>query len=569
MANNKFHNYTPLIIAVSVVAGILIGSFYASHFRTNRLSITNSTNSKINDMLFAVEDRYVDTVDVNDLIEKSLPKILLELDPHSTYTTAKEVETEMQELKGSFSGIGIIFSIIKDTARVIHVVEGGPSEDVGLMPGDRIVRVDGKSFVGKSLTDEYAMKTLRGPNQSVIRLGIQRSGQNGLRTYEVVRGAVPVKTIDVFSMLDKTTGYIRINSFGDKTYEELIVALAELRNQGSRNLIIDLRGNGGGYMEAAINIANQFLPKKRMIVYTEGRKSERAEYVSDGRGDYQGTPLVVLVDETSASASEIFAAAIQDNDRGTIVGRRTFGKGLVQEPIQFPDGSLLKLTVARYYSPSGRCLQKPYVKGDDKDYQNDIFARYQKGELSSQDSIHLSGKKYRTYLGRTVFGGGGVMPDVFIPTDTTDITSYFMEAMASRRLAEFSYLYADSHRKELGKFSKWEDLAAHLKKQNIVDRFASYAEQDGLRRRNLLISKSHSRLEHSLISNIIDYIFNSSNASLYLLKDDECVSKALELIRNGQTFPQKPEKKGKDVAKVKLNRTSHYFFRSFNYLCSC
>ena len=359
MANNKFHNYTPLIIAVSVVAGILIGSFYASHFRTNRLSITNSTNSKINDMLFAVEDRYVDTVDVNDLIEKSLPKILLELDPHSTYTTAKEVETEMQELKGSFSGIGIIFSIIKDTARVIHVVEGGPSEDVGLMPGDRIVRVDGKSFVGKSLTDEYAMKTLRGPNQSVIRLGIQRSGQNGLRTYEVVRGAVPVRTIDVFSMLDKTTGYIRINSFGDKTYEELIVALAELRNQGSRNLIIDLRGNGGGYMEAAINIANQFLPKKRMIVYTEGRKSERAEYVSDGRGDYQGTPLVVLVDETSASASEIFAAAIQDNDRGTIVGRRTFGKGLVQEPIQFPDGSLLKLTVARYYSPSGRGLQKP------------------------------------------------------------------------------------------------------------------------------------------------------------------------------------------------------------------
>ena len=551
MANNKFRNYTPLIIAVSVVVGILIGSFYASHFRTNRLSITNSTNSKINDMLFAVEDRYVDTVDMNDLIEKSLPKILLELDPHSTYTSAKEVEAEMQELKGSFSGIGIIFSIIKDTARIIHVVDGGPSEDVGLMPGDRIVKVDGKPFVGKFLNDEYAMKALRGPNQSVIKMGILRSGQKEMRTYEVVRGPVPVRTIDTYAMLDKTTGYIKINSFGDKTYEELIVALAELRNEGSRNLIIDLRGNGGGYMEAAINIANEFLPKKRMIVYTEGRRSERAEYVSDGRGDYQGTPLVVLVDETSASASEIFAAAIQDNDRGTIMGRRTFGKGLVQEPIQFPDGSLLKLTVARYYSPSGRCLQKPYVKGDNKDYLNDIFVRYQKGELSSQDSIHLSGKKYHTYLGRTVFGGGGVMPDVFIPTDTTDVTSYFMEALASRRLAEFAYLYADQHRKELEKFSKWEDLVAYLKKHNIVDKFASYADQDGLKRRNLLISKSHSKLEHSLISNIVDYIFDSRSANLYLLKDDECISKALQLIRDKQTFPRKPEKKAKDVTKLK------------------
>ncbi len=551
MANNKFRNYTPLIIAVSVVVGILIGSFYASHFRTNRLSITNSTNSKINDMLFAVEDRYVDTVDMNDLIEKSLPKILLELDPHSTYTSAKEVEAEMQELKGSFSGIGIIFSIIKDTARIIHVVDGGPSEDVGLMPGDRIVKVDGKPFVGKFLNDEYAMKALRGPNQSVIKMGILRSGQKEMRTYEVVRGPVPVRTIDTYAMLDKTTGYIKINSFGDKTYEELIVALAELRNEGSRNLIIDLRGNGGGYMEAAINIANEFLPKKRMIVYTEGRRSERAEYVSDGRGDYQGTPLVVLVDETSASSSEIFAAAIQDNDRGTIMGRRTFGKGLVQEPIQFPDGSLLKLTVARYYSPSGRCLQKPYVKGDNKDYLNDIFVRYQKGELSSQDSIHLSGKKYHTYLGRTVFGGGGVMPDVFIPTDTTDVTSYFMEALASRRLAEFAYLYADQHRKELEKFSKWEDLVAYLKKHNIVDKFASYADQDGLKRRNLLISKSHSKLEHSLISNIVDYIFDSRSANLYLLKDDECISKALQLIRDKQTFPRKPEKKAKDVTKLK------------------
>ncbi|MCH5178991.1 MAG: S41 family peptidase [Prevotellaceae bacterium] len=543
MSSNKFRNYTPLIISVSVVVGILIGSFYASHFRSNRLSIANSSNSKINDMLFAIEDRYVDTVDIGELIENSLPKILSELDPHSTYTTAKEVEAEMQELRGSFSGIGVIFSILQDTARILHVVEGGPSEDVGLMPGDRIVKVDGKPFVGDFLTDDYAMKHLRGADKSVVKLGILRKGQKGLRTFEIVRGAVPVKTIDVYSMLDKNTGYIKINTFGDKTYEELLVALADLRNQGSRNLVIDLRGNGGGYMEAAINIANQFLPKKRMIVYTEGRKTDRANYVSDGRGDYQNTPLVVLVDETSASASEIFAAAIQDNDRGTIMGRRTFGKGLVQEPIQFPDGSLLKLTVARYYSPSGRCLQKPYIKGDDKDYQNDLLVRYQKGELTSQDSIHLDGKQYHTSLGRTVFGGGGVMPDVFIPTDTSDITSYYMEALTSRRLAEFAYQYADNNREELGKFANWEELAAHLKKENIVEKFANYAEKDGLKRRNLLIRKSARRLEHNLISSIIDYIFDSKSASLYLLTDDPCANKALELIRDKRTFPEKPEQK--------------------------
>ena len=567
MANNKFRNYTPLIIGVSVAVGILIGSFYASHFRSNRLSIANSTNSKINDMLFAVEDRYVDTVDMADLVEKSLPKILLELDPHSTYTSAKEVEEEMQELKGSFSGIGVIFSILKDTARIIHVVDGGPSEDVGLMDGDRIVKVDGKPFVGDFLTDEYAMKKLRGPDKSVVKLGILRKGGNGMRTFEVVRGAVPVKTIDVYAMIDKATGYIRINTFGEKTYEELLVALAELRSQGARSLVVDLRGNGGGYMDAAINIANQFLPGKRMIVYTEGRKSERAEYVSDGRGDYQNTPLVVLVDETSASASEIFAAAIQDNDRGTVMGRRTFGKGLVQEPIQFPDGSLLKLTIARYYSPSGRCLQKPYVKGDDKDYQNDIFARYQKGEFSSQDSIHLSGKKYSTHMGRTVFGGGGVMPDIFIPTDTSDITSYYMEAVASRRLAEFSYQYADSHRADFRKYKTWEELNDYLKRQNLVDKFATYAEHDGLKRRNLLIRKSQRRLEHILISNVIDYIFDNKSASLYLLKDDDCIKKALELIRNKQTFPQKPEKNEKDIAKHKINLSSRYYLKTFDYLC--
>ena len=548
MDKKKYHNYIPFIIALSVIIGILIGTFYANYFRSNRLSIFSSSNSKINDLLYAIEDRYVDSVNINDLIEKALPRILSELDPHSTYTSSKKVEEEMQELKGSFSGIGVIFSIMNDTARVIRVVPGGPSEDVGLMAGDKIVQVNNKPFVGKFLDEDYAMKTLRGPNKSTIVLGIMRNGQKGIKKYEVIRGAVPVKTIDIYAMLNDNTGYIKINSFGENTYEEMLVALAELSSKGCNSLILDLRDNGGGYMDAAIKIANQFLPKNRMIVYTQGRKSEKMEYFSDGRGDYQNIPLVVLVNENTASASEIFAAAIQDNDRGMIVGLRTFGKGLVQEPILFSDGSLLRLTIARYYSPSGRCLQKPYTMGETEKYQSDIYSRYLNGEFSTKDSIHLKGKKYHTRLGRIVYGGGGVMPDVFIPTDTSDITSYFMEAIASRRLAEFSYGYADNHRAELHKFSDWKDLAGYLQKQNLVDKFARYAEKRGQKRRNVLIKQSFKRLDTSLTGMVINYIMGDKSSTLYQCQNDKNIKQALYLIENGQTKPGK-------VASTKTSQT--------------
>lgn len=543
MKQKKYHNFLPLIISLSVVVGIILGTFYASYFRSNRLNIFSSGNSKINDLLYAIEDRYVDTVNMNDLIEGALPRILSELDPHSTYTSAKKVEEEMQGLKGSFSGIGVIFSIIDDTARIIRVVPGGPSEDTGLMAGDRIVSVDGKSFVGKFLDEDYAMKALRGQDKSKVRLGIKRSGTKGTRTYEVIRGAVPVKTVDIYAMISDETGYIKISSFGENTYEEFLVALAELSSHGCKSLIIDLRDNGGGYMEAAVRIANQFLPKNRMIVYTQGRKSERMDYRSDGRGDYQNIPLVVVVNENTASASEIFTAAIQDNDRGTIVGLRTFGKGLVQEPIQFADGSLLKLTIARYYSPSGRCLQKPYVPGENESYQNDLYSRYLKGEFSTQDSIHMYGKKYHTLIGRTVYGGGGIMPDVFIPTDTTDITSYLMEAVASRRLAEFAYQYADRNRQKLSDMQDWEKLENYLKRQNLVGQFATYAEKKGQKRRNLLIKKSYKRLDTALTGNVINYIFGDEASALYQCQYDKSVKEALRLIDRHQTFPQKPGKK--------------------------
>ncbi len=542
MSSRKQHNYIPLIIAISIVVGILVGNFYANYFTKNRLSVFISANSKISDMLYSIDDRYVDSIDINDLGEKALPHILSELDPHSTYTSAKKVEEEMQELKGAFSGIGVVFSIINDTARIVQVVAGGPSEDVGLMPGDRIIKVDGKPFVGDFLDNDYAMDALRGPDKSKIKISVRRTGKKNLLTYEVTRGNVPVKTVDTYAMLNNNTGYIRIKTFGEKTYEELLVALANLNSQGCKNLVVDLRENGGGYMDAAIKIANQFLPKNKMIVYTEGRKSKRVEYFSDGRGDYQNVPLVVLVNENTASASEIFAAAIQDNDRGTIIGHRTFGKGLVQEPIQFADGSLLKLTIARYYSPSGRCLQKPYVAGDNEDYQKDIYDRYVKGELSSIDSTHLTGEEHKTLrLGRTVYGGGGVMPDVFIPLDTSDITSYLIEAIQNNFMLEYAYQYADTHRADFAKYDSWKQLETYLKKEKLVDQFANYAEKEGLKKRNLLIKQSYRRMERLLIASVISYIFDDKSAALYQCQSDEYIARALSIIKQGKTIPEKAE----------------------------
>ena len=441
--------FVPLLVALGIVAGILLGNFYANYFSGKRLNIVNASGNKLNDLLHIIDDQYVDSVNISDLVEKALPKIMSELDPHSVYISADEVEASMQDLKGSFSGIGIEFTIMKDTVRVIRPVEGGPSESAGLRPGDRIVSIDGKPFVGEVVTNEEATKRLKGATNSVVKLGIRRPGVEKLLTFSVVRGEVPLRSIDAVYMLDPGIGYIRVKSFAETTYSEFLAALARLNHGDFRGLVIDLRGNLGGYMDPAVKMANEFLPKNRLIVYTEGRKSPREEYRSDGRGVYQSLPLVVLVDEASASASEIFAGAIQDNDRGMIVGRRTFGKGLVQVPIEFRDGSMLRLTKARYYTPSGRCLQKPYTMGDEEDYAQDLLLRAEHGEFFSRDSIKTNGQRYKTSIGRTVYGGGGIIPDIFIPRDTTGMTSYFKDAYFDGLLYQFSFDYIDRNRQEL------------------------------------------------------------------------------------------------------------------------
>ncbi|MBQ9230441.1 MAG: S41 family peptidase [Prevotella sp.] len=542
MSEKKNNRFMPLLMAVSVVVGILIGTFYANHYSGNRLSIINSGSNKLNNLLRLVDDQYVDTVNVNDLVEKAMPQILSELDPHSVYISAKDMEVMNDDLKGSFSGVGIEFTIRQDTLHVQNVIKNGPAERAGVIAGDMIVKVDDQNFTGKTLTNEEAMHRLKGPKDTKVKLGILRNKEKTIRSFVVTRGDIPTKSVTAAYMLNDNTGYIRIKNFGENTYPELLIALAKLSQQRFENLTIDLRGNTGGYLESAVQIANEFLPKGQLIVYTQGRKQARQEYRSDGRGSYQQIPLVVLIDEGSASASEILAGAIQDNDRGTIIGRRSFGKGLVQKPMAFNDGSMIRLTIARYYSPSGRCIQKPYVSGDNKDYEEDLLARYQHGEFFSQDSIKHTGPAYKTRIGREVFGGGGITPDIFVAEDTVDVTSYYKQASMSGLILQFAFDYTDNNRQKLNEYKTAKDLAKYLVKQNTVEQFATFAEKNGLKRRNLMIQRSHKLLERYINSRIIYNMMSEEAWLQYLNDDDSAIKETLRVFQADQAFPQAPQK---------------------------
>lgn len=521
----------PLLMALCVVLGILIGTFYANHFSGNRLNIINSGSNRLNNLLHIIDDQYVDTVNINDVVEKAIPQILSELDPHSVYISAKDAQTASDDLKGSFFGIGIEFSIRKDTVHVQNVIDGGPAQKVGVIAGDKIVSIDGKPFVGKGVTNEEAMHRLKGPDKTKVTIGVLRYGSKKEKIIEITRGEVKTKSVVATYMLDEKTGYIRIKNFGENTYAEMLASLANLSQSGFQNLVVDLRDNTGGYLEAAVQMANEFLPKNRLIVYTQGRKIQRQNYKSDGRGSYQTMPLVVLINEASASASEIFAGAMQDNDRATIVGRRSFGKGLVQQQIAFPDGSLIRLTVARYYTPSGRCIQKPYNAGDNDDYQKDLVTRYEHGEYFSEDSIKHNGPQYHTVSGKVVYGGGGITPDVFIPEDTTAMTSYYREAIMTGLIMQFAYTYTDDNRVKLNSFRDMMSLADYLVRQNTVDKFASYADKNGLQRRNLLIRRSYKLLERYINSRIIYNVYDEQALMEYLNRDDKVIQAALDVFK--------------------------------------
>ena len=533
----------PLWLALAAVVGIVVGVLYSSLYSNRPKEYIKAGQAvagpdKLNSLLRIINDMYVDSVDMEDMIEKAIPLVLGELDPHSTYIPTEDVETANDDLRGSFSGVGIEFVIRNDTLRVQNVITDGPAEQSGVLPGDKIILVDDSVFSRPGLTNEEAMHRLKGPEGTEVKLGIQRYGETKLRDIVVTRGEIPMHSVTASYMLDDKTGYIRLKNFGEHTHTEMLVALVRLGQEGFENLVIDLRGNTGGYLQSAVFIANEFLSGGCVITYTEGVHSPRQDYKSDGRGSYKHTPLVLLIDEGSASASEILAGAIQDNDRGTIIGRRSFGKGLVQQPIDFSDGSMMRFTVARYYSPSGRCIQKPYTSGMDREYEEDLLMRYQSGEIYSQDSIKHTGPEYHTRLGRVVYGGGGITPDIFVPEDTTNYTSYCKEAVMSGLILQFGYDYVDENRQKLGNFADEAALVKYLQRQNIVELFVQYADRHGLRRRNLMVQRSHKLLEESVVSRIVYNMLDEESWLKYLNREDAAIVEAVKVLKAGEAFPK-------------------------------
>lgn len=527
--------WIPLALALSMAIGIVLGGFFVLRSVNGGgevVSVSTKGLSKIQTILGLINEDYVDNVNIDSITEDIIPKILSDLDPHTAYIPKEDLQDVDDQLQGSFSGIGVQFNIQQDTVVVISVIHSGPSEKLGILPGDRIVSVNGKPFIGKSVTEEKVLKTLKGKTGTHVKIGISRSSSSKLLSFNVERGIVPVKSVDIAYMATHDIAYIRVSSFGAQTYKEFQQALTQVKNHGAKKFIIDLRGNPGGYLDAVIGMVNEFLSKGDLIVYTKGKAYPRSDAKADGNGTCQHAPVVVLIDEFSASASEIFSGAIQDNDRGLIIGRRSFGKGLVQNQIPFSDGSALRLTIARYYTPSGRCIQKPYKHGDTEDYNKELVNRYLHGEFSNKDSIKLSSRlKYKTKRGRTVYGGGGIMPDIFVPSDTKGITPYYNKIVNAGLLSEFAFRYADQHRKTLTKFRKWTELENYLQRQALLMDFSNYAEMRGVHKNVHQIVDSESLIQKSLFAFIARDAVGDNMFYPIVNSTDQCVITAISHLQ--------------------------------------
>lgn len=547
--------WLPVIIALSIALGIFIGNHYLSLTQGKRHAY--SSGNKINAILDIIDEQYVDTVNMKKLVEDAIPKVFSELDPHSVYIPAKDAQMVNEDLEGSFSGIGVSFNMQTDTILVISVIPGGPSEKAGLRPFDRIITINDSTYAGNHSEQSLIMKTLRGAKNSTVKLGVQRKNEPELLYFDVTRGDVPVNSVDVAYEASKGIGYIKIAKFGRTTYNEFITAIAKLKKDGCTSFIIDLRGNTGGYMEAAINMINEFMPEGRLIVYTEGKAFPRNDVYTNGTGTCQDNPIVVLTDEFSASASEIFSGAIQDNDRGLIVGRRTFGKGLVQSPIKLSDGSEIRLTIARYYTPSGRCIQKKYELGNDSDYEQDIYNRFMHGEFDSADSIKVDHTDmFETIMGRPVYGGGGIMPDIFIPRDTSGITSYFSNVVNSGMLNLYALEYSDRNYDKLSSFKTYQDLYKYLQKQPLLNDFTNFAADKGIKKRPNLINLSAKLIEKQIQAYIIRNFFDEAGFYPVFQNDDVTLQRAIKVLKDGKSLPTL-ENKDKKKDEVADNQTVH------------
>lgn len=521
----------PLIIALALSVGIVVGVFLNSHFRLT------PGQEKLGEILSLIHRDYVDEVDIDSLIEQSLPDLIANLDPHSNYIPAKDLKAVNDELEGSFSGIGISFTMFTDTITVNEVIPGGPSEKAGILPGDRIVSINDSTVAGMGILQTDIVKRLRGMKGSTVKLGVRRSTSKKPLTFEVTRGDIPLNSVDAAYMIDSITGYIKVNKFGRTTYDEFLSGLARLTSRGATNFVVDLRGNGGGFLEMAIMMANEFLPAGAPIVETRGRhEGENTAIASDGNGSFQNAGLVVLLDEYSASASEIFAGAMQDNDRALIVGRRSFGKGLVQRQVTLPDSSAIRLTVQRYYTPSGRCIQKDYRLGERGAYEQDISNRYEHGEFFASDSIHLNKDvEYRTLGGRKVYGGGGIMPDVFVPNDTVGISSYYINVLNAGLLQKFAFQYADRRRAVLSKADTLDDFLRLLPSDDeLLQQFVAFASANRVPARWYYINISQRLIVNYLKALIASDTLGRETYYQVTNKDDTTVQRALLELREGR-----------------------------------
>jgi carboxyl-terminal processing protease len=536
----------PTFTVLAVALGIVIGMSLSQQANAQRIVYQNGQwhieQSKIDRMMQLMESAYVDSINMDSITDEVMSDLVKKLDPHSAYIPKEDLEMVNSELAGSFSGIGVQFTIQQDTVRIVAVIAGGPCEGVGVLAGDKLVMVDDSSFVGKKMNNEKVMRTLRGEKGTQVKLGVLRAGSPEILTFLVTRGDIPVTSVDAKFIIEPSVvngqasakiGFIRVNKFGETTYKEFISALADLNSKGATRFIIDLRENSGGYMEQAIKMANEFLSRGDMIVYSQGRAYPRYEARANGSGRFKDTPIVVLIDDFSASASEIFAGAMQDNDRAMIIGRRSFGKGLVQQQMPFDDGSAVRLTVARYYTPSGRCIQKPYTLGDQSDYAKDLEERWEHGEFYSADSIHFADTTtYRTKKGRIVHGGGGIMPDVFVGRDTTLNTPWYNRCVNMAYTYQFAYQYTDKHRKELMKFKDWKSLEKYLLKQNLLNEFVAFVEEKGIERNDAEIFKSKPLMIRLLNAYIVRNILGDEGFFPLFERDDEITKKAIEVLNS-------------------------------------
>ncbi len=540
--NSKRAVLFPLVLALGVAAGALFGVYVGrntagTQLRDLLMERLAEPDNKLTQTLSLIESRYVDPVSMDSLAEHVIPLLIGELDPHSVYVPAEEMAAMNEPLEGEFDGIGVMFNMATDTVIVQNVITGGPSAKAGIQGGDRIVTVNDTTIAGRGIPQDRIVRRLRGPRGTTVRLGLKRQGIDGKVHVEVVRGAIPIRSIESAFRITGTTGYIKLGQFARTTSAEMAQALAMLRSQGVDRLIFDLRGNAGGYLDQAIAVANEFLHEGQLIVYTEDRNGEQLREYATGAGSAQEMEVAVLIDEGSASSSEILAGALQDNDRGTIIGRRSFGKGLVQQQIPFMDGSALRLTTARYYTPTGRSIQKPYTNGDGAGYEEELWERYRNNEFFSADSIRFADSlRFVTPGGKVVYGGGGIMPDIFIPADTTDVTPYFVEVAGRNILYRYTIEYADRHREALNSVETLEELQALLAGDTrLVENFIAYAARQGVAPRRADIARSRRLIEAQLKA----YIGRNTRledtgfyANIYPV--DNVIVRAIEILNDTQ-----------------------------------